>query len=803
MPFRGRIATGLRWLALLLSVPVALLLLGWGLLLASRAQLDGQRAVPGLGARVSVERDALGVPTVRASSRTDLARATGFLHAQDRFFQMDLLRRNSAGDLAALLGPGLVEYDLELRRHGFRATATAALETLPREHRAVLEAYTAGVNAGLQALKARPPEYLLLSQKPAPWQPVDSLLVGLVMFERLQDSSGYEDRRREVLGQILGPEALAFFDPDGTDWEAPLDGSEVSAAPIPATAPAFWRRTLADGAPGSTGCWETPLIPGSNSWGVGGDVTGGGAVVANDMHLDLGLPNIWYRMSARWVGPAGEPRQFDGVMLPGTPLFIVGSNGHVAWAFTNGTLDTTDLVDLELDPNQPNRYRTPEGWKEIERQAVQIEVAGEAAQTRVIDRTIWGPIAGTNALGRLQAVSWVAHRADAVNLHLMDLESVTNTAAALAVAPRCGLPVQNLLVGDRSGDLAWTLIGRLPRRVGFDGRQPVSWADGTARWDGWRMGPERPVVRGSRLWTANNRMLGTAEYRVLGPHLADLGARARMIRDDLKALAAPDETGLFSIYRDDRAQFLERWRELMLRTLDRGTSGTNGAAWSAARRAVMDWGGRAAVDSVGYRLVRAFRFKVGDLFFEPLTRECREVSPGLGVDSARWERPLWTCLEARPPQFLNPRFTDYDALLRMAVEAILVDLERQGLTVEQATWGQRNTVRIQHPLSGAVPKLASWLDLPPRALSGDDHMPKVQGIRFGASERMVVSPGREERGFLQMPGGQSGHFLSPFYRAGSTAWEEVEPTPLLPGPVQHRLELVPVAALTPALSRSP
>jgi penicillin amidase len=298
-------------------------------------------------------------------------------------------------------------------------------------------------------------------------------------------------------------------------------------------------------------------------------------------------------------------------------------------------------------------------------------------------------------------------------------------------------------------------------------------------------------------------MLGTAEYRVLGPHLADLGARARMIRDDLKALAAPDETGLFSIYRDDRAQFLERWRELMLRTLDRGTSGTNGAAWSAARRAVMDWGGRAAVDSVGYRLVRAFRFKVGDLFFEPLTRECREVSPGLGVDSARWERPLWTCLEARPPQFLNPRFTDYDALLRMAVEAILVDLERQGLTVEQATWGQRNTVRIQHPLSGAVPKLASWLDLPPRALSGDDHMPKVQGIRFGASERMVVSPGREERGFLQMPGGQSGHFLSPFYRAGSTAWEEVEPTPLLPGPVQHRLELVPVAALTPALSRSP
>jgi penicillin amidase len=140
---------------------------------------------------------------------------------------------------------------------------------------------------------------------------------------------------------------------------------------------------------------------------------------------------------------------------------------------------------------------------------------------------------------------------------------------------------------------------------------------------------------------------------------------------------------------------------------------------------------------------------------------------------------------------LDPRFPSYDALLVDSVRGVFGDLDRQKLDLEQATWGARNRVRIRHPLSRALPWLGRWLDLEPVSLPGDDHMPRVQGAAFGASERMVVSPGHEESGYFHMPGGQSGHFLSPYYRAGHDAWVRVEPSPLLPGPAVHRMTLRP------------
>jgi len=153
---------------------------------------------------------------------------------------------------------------------------------------------------------------------------------------------------------------------------------------------------------------------------------------------------------------------------------------------------------------------------------------------------------------------------------------------------------------------------------------------------------------------------------------------------------------------------------------------------------------------------------------------------------------VWNLLQERPVHLLNPRFASYEAMVGDALWKVVREWDAAPGGLAGATWGAANTVRIQHPLSRALPVLERWLDVAPRPLPGDDHMPRVQGRRFGASERLVVSPGHEERGIFHMPGGQSGHFLSPFYRAGHRAWEEVEPSPLLGGNRAHLLRLEPL-----------
>jgi penicillin amidase len=166
--------------------------------------------------------------------------------------------------------------------------------------------------------------------------------------------------------------------------------------------------------------------------------------------------------------------------------------------------------------------------------------------------------------------------------------------------------------------------------------------------------------------------------------------------------------------------------------------------------------------------------------------------PQLNWRMFRYEEPLWQLVTARPEHLLNPQFEDWNGLLLAAADAVIADLEREKLAPAAATWGRRNTAAIRHPLAQFLSRwLTGWLDLPADPLPGDTYTPRAQSPRFGASNRLVVSPGREEQGFLHMPGGQSGHPLSPFYRAGHAAWVRGEPTPFLPGPAQHTLSLTP------------
>lgn len=816
LPRPGSRRRGGRRIGLALVVLVVLLAaaLGGGVLWlravmkASLPQMAGERRVAGLAAAVTVERDSLGTPTIRAANRLDAARALGFLHAQERFFQMDLLRRQPAGELSELFGKAALASDKALRLHRLRDVARRSVAALAPEERAMLDAYAGGVNAGLAALGGKPFEYALLRATPAPWKSEDSIVAVLAMFVELQEPLGYHESSLGVMHDLLPPALFAFLAADGTEWDAPLVGDPVPPPPVPGPevvdlrtpqwAPPKTVRTAAALPPPPDGLDDVrDIVPaGSNNWAVSGAHTADGhALLANDMHLGLSVPNTWYRASIVVPDGAGGERRATGVTLPGTPLVAAGSTGGVAWGFTDSYIDWHDVVLLETDPRDPEVYRTPGGPRRLQHFSERIHVKGSADVILDAPWTIWGPVTGKDHRGRPRVLAWVAHHPEVVNLGLMRLETARNLDEAIEIAHASGIPPQNFTVADSGGRVGWTIVGRVPRRVGFDGRIPTSWADGSHRWDGWLDSAEVPKVvdpPSGRIWTANNRLVGGAELARLGDGGFWLGARAHQIRDDLLALEKATPRDLLAIQIDDRAIFLERWRKVLLAALT--DTAVNGHPERRELKRILEttWTGHASVDSPAYRAVRNVHNLLREQVFAALTARCKQADPAFDPGELRQlETPLWELVTQRPLHLLDPRFKSWDEQILAAADALFAAYGGGASDLAARTWGERNTVRIGHPLSAGVPFLGRWIDMAPRPLPGDQDMPRMQGPRFGASERIVVSPGHEETGIFHMPAGESGNPLSPHYGDGQRAWEEGQPTPFLPGKAVNVLKLVP------------
>ncbi len=747
---------------------------GWLFVRASLPTLDGEAPLAGLSAPATVERDSLGVVRITARTRADAARALGFVHAQERFFQMDLLRRAGAGELSALIGSKTVEADRKLRPHRFRERARQVVAGLPAPDRAILDAYVAGVNAGLEALGARPFEYAVLRAAPEPWRPEDTILVGYTMFIDLQRSRLVDEMETRAERTALPPALARFLDPIGDEWDAPLIGGALAAPAIPPL------DSLGGYRPGpmyadSSGT-DAPLDRGSNNWAVAGSQTAtGAAIVANDMHLGLRLPNIWFRA---WIETPGHA--VGGLTLPGTPTVIAGSNGHVAWGLTNSFGDFVDLVRLVPAPG--GRVRTATGTVATRVVRDTILVAHGAPVAIETTETPWGPVLSQDEQGNRYAAQWAAHRRGAVNLDLLRMEAATTVAEALDIAAAAGIPAQNLVAGDAAGHIGWTIGGRLSERRGRDGQTPALSTDPDALWPGLRDPAETPRVvdpPGGQVWTANNRVAGGEALGLIGLGPYDVGTRAGMIRDDLARLSAPvTERDLFQIQLDDRGVSLMRWQGLLLETLD--AEALRGRPDRAALRSRVErWGGRASVDSPGYGPVRAFHETLDTLLTASLLTPVRALYAD--ADDLR-ESALWALATQQPAYLLPPDVSSWRALLLRAADAA---------TAEPPTWGDHNRADIKHPLADALPFVGRFLRMPPDPLPGDAPMPRVARPDFGASERMVVSPGHEADGILDMPGGQAGHPMSPYWGAGHDAWVSGRPLPFLPGRAVWTLRLVP------------
>jgi penicillin G amidase len=771
----------------------------YGRLKASLPVLEGELTLAGLQGPVRVERDALGIPTVRAANRDDIARAMGFLHAQDRFFQMDLSRRRAAGELAALVGPRALVLDREIRIHRFRSEARRAANALSTRDRALLDAYTAGVNAGLSSLGAKPFEYFLLRQDPKPWMAEDSLLVVLSMFITLQDTDGSYESALSTMSDVLPKEMFDLMAPRGTEWDTPVVGEGFTTPPIPGADVYDLRSKRRGKSPmeitrrrevARLRTSEDEAAIGSNNWAVAGRLTAdGGALIANDMHLGIRVPNTWYR--AAWEFP---DHHLFGVTLPGVPAMVVGSNTHVAWGFTNTYGDWSDIVLLDTDPKDPEKYRTAEGWQRIVTYDETFEIAGRPSETTSIQWTRWGPVIGRDHRGRLRAYRWVAHSAEQLGATLTPLEDAKTIEEAFNDANGLGTPAQNFVVADDSGRIGWTVYGSIPRRQGIDGQVPASWADGTRGWSGWLDDAEYPRIvdgRNGRIWTANARVVDGDMLAKMGDGSYEIGSRARIIRDRLMERDRFTPRDLLGIQLETRALFLQRWRDLILKTLDE--TAIKDRAKRSQFRDVVDrtWSGKASPESAGYRLTRAFRERVSERVFTFALSECYEADEHFDYTTVRRrEGPIWKIVTEQPIHLLDPQYQNWREMLLASIDSVIEDLDAAG-DLSQRRWSEFNQVDFRHPLSAAVPVIGRWLDMPHNEIPGDLYTPRMMWGSVGASERMVVSPGREKDGIMHMPTGQSGHPLSPYYKNSHDAWVKGEPTPFLPGVARHSLTLRP------------
>ncbi|MDI4631941.1 penicillin acylase family protein [Pelomonas sp. V22] len=769
-------------LLLLIALLAAALYLG---LRGSLAQLDGE-ATSAVQAPVELLRDERGYLTVKAESELDAVRGLGFVHGQERFFQMDLMRRNAAGELSALVGAKALPLDQGRRLHAFRQRAERILAGLPAEQRRLLEVYAEGVNEGLQRLTVRPFEYGLLRQSPLPWPPPDSLLAVYGMYLDLQSAQGRDDLAMALLKSSVSADWYAFLTQHSADWQASLDASPVQALAIPAS-PWPWRAL-------STACSDCELRDsrdiGSNNFAVAASRSRhGGAILADDMHLGLRVPGTWFKASLQWKRDGREWR-VSGVSLPGTPAIVAGSNGHIAWGFTNATADWADVVALKLNA-AGTHYQTPQGEKPLQRRVERIAVAGGAPVEVEFKDSEWGPLLAAPFEG--YALRWVAHDPQALNFRVQDLGRAASLDEAMKIAVGAGLPAQNMLVADASGRIGWTLAGAVPLRHLPDLDTPQDWSVAGQGWQGYAGFEQHPRLLDpvdGLLWTANARVVGGEMLALIGNGGYDLGARGQQIRDDLRAAPKHEEASLHAIQLDRRAVFLQRWRQLLLEQVLKPEF-MAAHDLGAYRGFVESSAAEAAPDAVGYTLVRAFRDRVLEQLFAPLAAQLEAKQ--LRVRDLKWvpETPGWALLQARREDALPKGFKTWDEFLRQAVLDSRNAVLKKTPALADAGWGQHNRAAIQHPLSSAVPWLAAWLDMPATPMGGDRHMPRVQVGSHGQSERMVVSPGREEQGILAVPGGQSGHPLSPFYRADHEAWLQGQALPFMPGEMRHRLLLRP------------
>ncbi len=769
--------------------------LGYWWLFQPLPVLDGEFQLARLSAPAGIDTDSHGIPLIRADNRIDASRVLGYVTARDRLFQMDLMRRKTAGRLSEVFGTLAVDSDIQARIYGFNVKAKQLLPKLPAHHRQYLQAYAEGVNSYLQQNTALPFEFKVLGYRPEPWQAVDSLLIVFGMFDNLTAWAERGERMLSVMERTLPADVVAFFTPDSDRFTDALMQHAASLRP-PQPIPVQSMQTLLANRSTGFGTLATASpgeeLAGSNVWAVSGSKTGDGrAILANDMHLGISVPNIWYRVELHYPKVKAA-----GLNLPGTPFLIAGSNQHVAWGMTNLAGDFLDLVKLEINPDNSGQYRHGDAWCDFGERREVIEIKGEESKLLTVRETLWGPVAQQPILDEPVAIHWVALDVDAVNIDILELEQSETLEQSLAVANRAGGPQLNVVFADEYGHIAWTLTGKIPRRFGGDGSVSRSWADGKTGWNHYVQPSDMPRIIDPPegfIVSANERRFAANFPYTIGHQFAN-GYRAYRIDQRLKQTKQHSEWSLFNLQQDTETEFYSYYQQLALQVLTPEVVNQQ-PALAELRRYLMRWNGRADIESLGLPVLIEFRKQLIDAVLSPFLSACKQADKDFVYAWNYVDTPLQTLLNEKPAPLLpDPRYNNWD---RFILAQLVVSTEKamsrhSGITLADLNWGKQNVVGHAHPFSKAFSLLSPVLDMPRRPVAGcGGYCVRVTGPDYGASERLVVSPNHLQDGILHMPGGQSGHPLSAFYRDQQPFWLDGLPLSLITDHPEHTLRLIP------------
>jgi penicillin amidase len=746
----------------------------------------------GLFAPVTVKRDQHGVPHIEAASETDLFVAQGYVTAQDRLWQMDLLRRNANGELAEIFGPSQLAHDKAQRVLQMRVTARRIYSNLSGTDRARLDAYARGVNLFIAQHQATlPPEFRLLFYRPRPWTGEDGISVGLTMVQGLDTHFDTKLVRERIAAKLNNAKLEADLYPVGSWRDHPPTGVTVKtvqpqAAPKPANddpdedddrmqthvtrpadAPAGMedphrlRRVL--GLPDCDGC-----AAGSNNWVISGRHTASGMpLLANDMHLSLLVPNIWYMADLEAPG-----YHVTGVTLPGTPGVIAGHNEHVAWGFTALYADVQDLYIEKLD-GKGNFEGNDAQWHPLMVDREVIHVRGVKDVELDVQSTEHGPLLNPifTKENRAIALKWTLFDPSLNALPIYEIDKAGNWAEFSAALEKWCWPTQNVVYGDDQGHIGYHAVGKVPIRSMLSVKPlphdvmnfRFEWGDANFR-AGQRRSPYLPFEQLPNAFDPPSGFLATANSNVTSEKFpAPLTKewidpyRAERIYKILEGRDQLTPKDMLAVQTDIYSEADQELAHRLASAIDHADK--TSAQLREAADLMRNWDGRLSTDSAAASLLTKTRGELWMMLLEP-----KLGKPLAGVYT--WAEKNFAQEEIvmhGGPEWLPTKYRNWDNCLAAAVRKAM----RKGPVfgdVGKWNYGSWHVVDLEHPLAAILPDLGHFAGTGPLPLSGDNTTVKQVGRAFGPSQRFTMDWSNVDGSTEDIVLGESGNPLSPYFR---------------------------------------
>ena len=774
----------LLWLLLILVLLVAgIAAYAYYVAHSALPQLDGRLQVKGLSAAVKVTRDGHGVPAIEAATPEDLFFAQGYVTAQDRLWQMDVMRRFGAGELSEILGEDTLKIDREQRILGLRAAAGKSLALASPRDRSYFDAYARGVNAFIEAHgNALPIEFRILKYRPKPWQAEDSIVIANQMVKDLNYYYIPDTLAREKVLAKLGPELAgdlyvnrSWHDRPPTVMREDLneqnnqndsddDDDDDSGPDNSVTEHRGAVEIWAQGAP--------EAVNGSNDWVVSGAHTvTGKPLLSNDMHLGHQMPNLWYEAHLR-----SSNLDVAGVTLPGMPYVIVGHNQRIAWGFTNIGPTVADVYIENF--NAQGAYQTPQGWQQPEHREEVIHVKGKADVAVDVKITRHGPVVTELFPGETRplALRWTLY--EGLHMPFFDVDSAQNWEEFRKAFSQLDAPGQNVVYADVEGNIGYQATGRVPIRASGDGSLPVSGADDAHEWTAYIPFDKLPSI-----YNPSSGVIATANGRITPDGYAysiatewEAPWRTERIYHVLESGGKFAPADMLALENDVHSENDLFAAERFVYAVDHAAKPS--ARAKQAADLMRNWDGRMLASSAAATIAVRSGRELTRLLLEPLLGPAPD-DPKRQQATLNWRTYNWTMrtvwlqnvLLHQPKRWLPEKYPNYDELLTSAVEAA-VNGSDAPKDLALWNWGSFNAVEIDHPVLGKIPVLQRWAEPGVKEQSGSGYTVKAVTRHHGPSERFTANLADLDQSTLNTVTGQAGNFLSPYYMDQWKAWYE-------------------------------